>query len=86
MSVDYNKKLDGYIISTMDKYGRSHNLVTVDDDGKFHGRNIDLDDQNSIFYDYANTVQYIKNNNGFLKMIGMKKKKLMLNFMVIVLI
>ena len=86
LSVDYNKKLDGYIISTMDKYGRSHNLVTVDDDGKFHGRNIDLDDQNSIFYDYANTVQHIKNNNGFLKMIVMKKKKLLFNFLVIVLI
>ena len=40
LSVDYDKKLDGYIISTMDKYGISHNLVTVDDDGKFKGRNI----------------------------------------------
>ena len=75
LSVDYNKKLDGYIISTMDKYGRSHNLVTVDDDGKFHGRNIDLDDQNSIFYDYVNTVQHIKNNNGFLKNDFYEKEK-----------
>lgn len=75
LSVDYNKKLDGYMISTMDKYGISHNLVTVDDDGKFHGRNINLDDQNSIFYDYANTVQHIKNNNGFLKNDWYEKEK-----------
>lgn len=80
LSVDYNKKLDGYMISTMDKYGISHNLVTVDDDGKFHGRNIDLDDQNSIFYDYANTVQHIKNNNGFLKNDFYGKEKTDVNF------
>lgn len=75
LSVDYDKKLDGYIISTMDKYGISHNLVTVDDDGKFHGQNIKLEDSNSIFYDYANTVQHIKNNNGFLKNDWYEKEK-----------
>lgn len=80
LSVDYNKKLDGYMISIMDKYGKSHNLITVDDDGKFHGRNINLDDQNSIFYDYANTVQHIKNNNGFLKNDWYEKEKTDVNF------
>ena len=51
----------------MDKHGGYYNLITVDDEGKFKGRNIKLEDSDSIFYDYVNTVQHIKNNNGFLK-------------------
>ena len=80
LSVNYNKKSDGYIISTMDKYGEIHNLIELDEKGMFHGSNIDLDDQNSIFYDYANTVQHIKNNKGFLKNDFSGKEKTDVNF------
>lgn len=37
LSIDYDKKLDGYSISTMDKHGGYYNLITVDDEGKFKG-------------------------------------------------
>lgn len=80
LSVDYNKKLDGYSISTMDKHGGYYNLITVDDEGKFKGRNIKLEDSDSIFYDYVNTVQHIKNNNGFLKNDFYEKEKTDVNF------
>ena len=45
LSVDYNKKLDGYIISTMDKYGRSHNvedLQTIKSDSKYKNFNFEF--------------------------------------------
>ena len=80
LSIDYDKKLDGYTISTTDKFGRSHNLITLGDEGLFKGRNIKLEDSNSIFYDYVNTVQYIQNNNGYLKNDWYEKEKTDVDF------
>lgn len=67
LSVNYNEDLKKYTISSMDKHGKSYDLIDVDSEGKLKGRDIKLDDANSIFYDYVNTVQHINNNNGFLK-------------------